>query len=157
MYVSKVLTQPEKNYSVTDRELLAILFAIRKFRCYIEGSHFLVESDHRALKYLQSLKEPSGRLARWLFELQQYDFEISHKPGSQQVVADMLSRNVDLPEDEIAAFKEIKDKWYVERMEQVISRPKKFKDWRVMDGMLYKYTTDELLNPLYSREESWSW
>ena len=90
MYVSKVLTQPEKIYSVTDRELLVILFTIRKFCCYIEGSHFLVKCDHRALKYLQKLKKHSGRLARWLFELQQYDFEISHKPGSQQVVADIL-------------------------------------------------------------------
>ena len=78
IYVTKVLNQPEKNDSDTDRELLAILFAIRKFCCYIEGSHFLVESEHRALKYLQTLKEPSGRLACCLFELQQCDFKISH-------------------------------------------------------------------------------
>ena len=74
---------------------------------------------------------------------------LSHKPGSQQVVAGILSRNVDLPDDEIAA------KWYVKRMDQVISRPKKFKDWKVIDRMLYKHTKDELLDPLYSREESW--
>ena len=60
--LSKVLTQPEKNYSVTDRELLPILVAIRKFRCYIGGSHFLVEIDHGVRKYLQTLK---NLLATW--------------------------------------------------------------------------------------------
>ena len=67
----------------------------------------------------------------------------------------MLSRNVDLPEDEIAAFKEIKDKWYEDIRKDVISRPKKFKAWNVLDGMLYKYANYDLLDPLYSRDESW--
>ena len=112
-----------------------------------------MESDHRALKYLQTLKEPSDHMELWLFELQQYDFEISHKPGSQQLVADMLSRNVNLPEDEIATFKEIRGEWYLDRMDEVISRPKKFKD-KMMNEMLYKYIKVELLDPLYSREKS---
>ena len=71
--VRAVLTQQhkERNYSTTDREMLAILFAIRKFKCYVEGYHFLVETEHMSLKYLQSIKEPTGRLARWILELQE--------------------------------------------------------------------------------------
>ena len=155
VYISKVLSPAERNYSTTDREMLAILFAIRKWRCYIEGYHFIVKSDHMALKFIRNVKEPVGRLARWMLELQQYDFEVQYKKGTLQVVADALSRNVDLAEEEIAAFREIKDEWYSRRINEVIQRPKKYKDWIVVDGLLYKHTKDDLLDPLYSKDEGW--
>ena len=155
VYISRVLTPAEKNYSTTDRELLAIMFAVRKLRCYVEGYHFIIQSDHMALKFLQSFKEPTGRLARWILELQEYDFEIRYKKGSLQVVADALSRNINLSENEIAAFREIKDKWYIERVRDVQKTPRKFQNWQVIDGMLYKHTVDPLLDPLYNREEAW--
>ena len=64
-----------------------------------------------ALKFIQTVKEPAGRLARWMLELQKYGFEIHYKKESLQVVADTLSRNI-----ETTAFREIKDKWYIKRL-----------------------------------------
>ena len=72
------------------------------------------------------------------------------------VVADALSRNLDLLERKISAFREIKDKWYIERVRDVQKTFRKFKNWQVVDGMLHKHTVDPLLDPLYNREEAWS-
>ena len=155
VYVSKDLTSAEKNYSTTDREMLTIRFALRKFRCYIEGYHFIIMIDHMALKFLKTVKEPASRLARWILELQEYDCEIHYKKGSLQVVADTLSRNIDTGEHEKAAFSEVKDQWYNKRLEDVTKSPLKFRDWMVCDKMLYKYTVADLLDPIYNKDEGW--
>ena len=62
VYVSKVLTAAKKNYSTTDRVMLAITFALRKFRCYIKDYHFIVKTDHMDLMFLQTVREPAGFL-----------------------------------------------------------------------------------------------
>ena len=128
VYISRVLTPAERNYSTTDREMLAILYAIRKIRCYVEEHQFIIKTFHMALKYIQSIKELTGRLARWILELQEYDFEIHYKKGSLQVVADALSRNIILGNDEIVAFEEVKNTWYNRRIEEVLRNAKKFSD-----------------------------
>ena len=70
-YASRTLTASERIFFVTERELLAILFSIRKFRCYVKEDHFRVISDHSCLQWIFKLQNPSGRLARWALELQQ--------------------------------------------------------------------------------------
>ena len=95
-YASRRLSRAEVNYSATDRELLAIVWAVEKWRQYLFGHRFAVFTDHRPLTYLQSLKEPKGRMARWISKLQEYDFSLSYKPGPDNVVADCLSRVPDV-------------------------------------------------------------
>ena len=91
-YASRVLNKHERNYSVTEKECLAVIFAVKQFRPYVYGTHFTVITDHSSLRWLQQLKEPEGRLARWALKLQGYNFTILHRAGAQHQNADGLSR-----------------------------------------------------------------
>ena len=92
-YFSRTLSKSERNYSTYDRELLAMVGAIRHFRHHLLGTRFTLRSDHRPLQFLQTTKDPWGirRRARWL-EDQQYNFTLEHVKGTQNPVADALSR-----------------------------------------------------------------
>lgn len=94
-FYSSKLTTAEKNYSVTERECLAVIKAIKKFRPYIEGYHFDIITDHNSLKWLMNTKDLSGRLARWSLKLQPFTFTIYHRKGSLNIVPDCLSRQFD--------------------------------------------------------------
>ncbi|KAG6441256.1 hypothetical protein O3G_MSEX001743 [Manduca sexta] len=91
-YASRLLEPAERNYTTTEREALAVVWAVNKFRGYIEGSQVIVKSDHQPLRWLMSLKSPSGRLARWALTLQAYNLQIQYTPGRSNVIADALSR-----------------------------------------------------------------
>lgn len=93
-YASRLLTTAEQNYTTTEREALAIVWAIQKFRGYVEGATILVQSDHQPLRWLMSLKTPTGRLARWALSLQAFDLHIDYITGKKNVIADTLSRPV---------------------------------------------------------------
>ena len=89
---SRTLTSAEKNYGVVEREALAVVYGITYFRSYLFGKTFLVITDHKCLKYLQTFKNPNSRIVRWLLSLQDYSFEVVYRSGKQNVVADALSR-----------------------------------------------------------------
>jgi hypothetical protein len=91
-YASRTLNDAQVNYTTTEKELLAIIFALEKFRSYLIGSKIIVHTDHSALKYLLTKKDAKPRLIRWILLLQEFDIEIRDKPGRENVVADHLSR-----------------------------------------------------------------
>ncbi|KAJ8006814.1 hypothetical protein DPEC_G00111130 [Dallia pectoralis] len=91
-YYSRTLDKAERHYCVTRRELLAVVAAVRHFKYYLGGLPFVVRTDHSALQWLLSFKEPEGQIARWLEELQPYDFQVEHRAGRRHSNADALSR-----------------------------------------------------------------
>ncbi|XP_076954627.1 uncharacterized protein LOC143629164 [Bidens hawaiensis] len=93
-YASKTLSDAQINYTTTEKELLAVLYALDKFRSYIWGSKVIVFSDHSTVKYLMEKKDVKPRLISWILLLQEFDVEIHDKKGSENVVADHLARLV---------------------------------------------------------------
>ena len=91
-YNGRGLNQAEKNYGTTEREALALVEGIKKFQPYLHRRRFTVVTDHSSLHWLMNVKDASGRLATWALLLQQYDFEIVHRPGKVHGNADSLSR-----------------------------------------------------------------
>ncbi|GFY24548.1 retrovirus-related Pol polyprotein from transposon 297 [Trichonephila clavipes] len=71
-------------------EALAVVWALKKFRGYIEGTEITVASDHQPLKWLLNLKSPTGRLARWALEIQSFNLKVQYIPGKANVVANMF-------------------------------------------------------------------
>ena len=89
-YASRLLNSVEKNYSTTEREALGIIYSVGEFRHYILANHFVFYVDHQALIYLVNRPVVSGKIARWMLLLQEYDFEVVYKPGRNHVMADHL-------------------------------------------------------------------
>lgn len=91
-YASRTLNSAEQNYSVTEKELLAVVWGTHTFRPYLFGRKFQIISDHQPLIWGLKVKDPSSRLLRWRIKLEEYDFDINYKPGKSNTNADALSR-----------------------------------------------------------------
>ena len=91
-YGGRELNPAEVNYSTTEREALAVVDGVKHYQTYLAGGKFFIHTDHGSLSWLMRIKDPTGRLARWSLQLQQYDFEIIHRAGSSNGNADALSR-----------------------------------------------------------------
>jgi hypothetical protein len=91
-YASQRLSKAERNYSTTEREALGMIYNITKFRHYLLGKKFTFHVDHSVLVYLVSKASLTSKLARWTLLLQEYEFDIVHRPSVEHAVADYLSR-----------------------------------------------------------------
>ena len=91
-YASRQMNPAEKNYTTTEREALAVIYACKKFRHYLLGYKVIFHTDHDSLKYLVNKPDLSGRLARWILLLQEFNYEVIVKSGKSNLNADYLSR-----------------------------------------------------------------
>ncbi|GFW85439.1 hypothetical protein TNCV_144841 [Trichonephila clavipes] len=149
-YASRTLTKAEKNYSTTERECLAIVWATNKFRPYIFGKQFTVVTDHHSLCWLMNLKDPSGRLARWALRLQEHDFDVKYKTGKKHSDADAFSRNpveTETPDKFLAvttsmnlAMEQKKDQDLAKL--KLLSNSSKNEEFRFIDGILCRKNFD---------------
>ncbi|GFU06981.1 retrovirus-related Pol polyprotein from transposon 17.6 [Trichonephila clavipes] len=111
-YASRMLNNAERNYTVTERECLAVIWALNKFHNYLGLLPVKVITDHAALIKLTHGKNLSSRMIRWVLKLEEFNVEWEHSPGTQNVVADILSRNpVENKMGEYVARAVIRD-WY---------------------------------------------
>lgn len=91
-YASRTLNKAENNYSVIQKELLVIVWAVKYFRPYLYGRHFTIITDHRPLTCLFGIKDVSSQLMRWRLQLADCDYDITYSAGSEHSNADCLSR-----------------------------------------------------------------
>ena len=91
-YASKTLNEAQRNYTTTEKELLAVVYALDKFRAYLLGAEIIIFTDHSSLKYLLTKQNAKARLFRWVLLLQEFNLQIRDKKVVENVVVDHLSR-----------------------------------------------------------------
>ena len=129
-YSIRTLNDAQQNYTMTEKEFLAVIFALEKFRPYLIGSKTVIFTDHSALKYLMTKKEAKAQLIWWILLLQEFDLEIRDKRGVENVVANHLSRipnapivqaliNKDFPDEHILAI--FKEPWHADIVNYLVT------------------------------------
>lgn len=162
-YTSRMLNKAERNYTVTEKELLALLHCLFKFRAYLEGRPVVCYTDHSSLQWLLGLKSPTGRLARWAQKLSMFDLKIVYKKGKDNIVPDTLSRafeeeegdkdaavatmsipKMDLPTD----WSKSTDPWYQKLKIDVENNPASFPSFSINQGIVFKAVKDKATDRL---------
>jgi hypothetical protein len=91
-FMARALSKSERNHQITKKELLAIIFALNKFHQHLWGRHFTLYTDHKALVYIHSQRELNAMLSKWFDTLLDYNFDVVHLLGMDNVLPDALSR-----------------------------------------------------------------
>ena len=92
-YFSDTVQKSQKNWAATTKEAFALVLAVRHWHVYLAGRSFILNSDHNPLVHMREQKDPRGKFARWITELEEYDYSVKYVPGIENVKADTLSRN----------------------------------------------------------------
>ena len=92
-YFSDAVQKSQKSWSPTTKEAFAMVLAVRHWYVYLAGKHFTLNSDHNPLVYMRNQKDPRGKFARWILELEEYDYTVKYVKGVENVKADAMSRN----------------------------------------------------------------
>nr|GEU96491.1 reverse transcriptase domain-containing protein [Tanacetum cinerariifolium] len=127
-YASKTLTDAESNYTTTEKEMLAVVYAFEKFRSYLIMNKCIVHTDHSTLKCLFAKKDAKARLLRWVLFLQEFDFDVIDTKGAEKLAADHLSR-LENPYENVLDPKEINEKFPLETLSMVTFRSDSGTPW----------------------------
>ncbi|RVX01239.1 Transposon Ty3-I Gag-Pol polyprotein [Vitis vinifera] len=176
-YASKTLNKAQRNYTTTEKELLAVVFALENFELTLVGSFIIVFTDHSALKYLLTKQDAKARLIRWILLLQEFDLQIKDKKGVENVVADHLSRlviahnshplpiNDDFPEESLMFL--VKTPWYAHIANYLVTGEIP-SEWNAQDRkhffakihayyweepFLFKYCADQIIRKCVPEDE----
>nr|GEZ86083.1 hypothetical protein [Tanacetum cinerariifolium] len=117
-YASKTMNQAEANYTTTEKEMLAVVYAFEKFRSYLIMNKSIVYTDHSALKYLFAKKDAKARFLRWILLLQEFDFKVIDTRGAENYAADHLSR-LENPYENVFDPKKINETFPLESLNKV--------------------------------------
>nr|GEW15611.1 reverse transcriptase domain-containing protein [Tanacetum cinerariifolium] len=127
-YASKTMTDAESNYTTTEKEMLAVVYAFERFRSYLIMNKSIVHTDHSALKYLFAKKDAKARLLRWVLLLQEFDFKVLDTKGAENLTTDHLSRLENLYEN-VIDLKEINKTFPLETLSIVTFRGDSSAPW----------------------------
>nr|GFB11797.1 reverse transcriptase domain-containing protein [Tanacetum cinerariifolium] len=112
------MNQAEANYTTTEKEMLALVYAFENFRSYLIMNKSIIYTDHSALKYLFAKKDAKARLLRWILLLQEFDFKVIDTRGAENYAADHLSR-LENPYENVFDPKEINETFLLESLNKV--------------------------------------
>nr|GEX45454.1 reverse transcriptase domain-containing protein [Tanacetum cinerariifolium] len=127
-YASKMMTDAESNYTTTEKEMLAVVYAFEKFRSYLIMNKSIMHTDHSALKYLIDKKDAKARLLWWVLLLQEFDFKVLDTKRDENLVADHLSR-LENPNENVLDPKEINETFPLETLSMVTFRGDSSAPW----------------------------
>nr|GEZ28240.1 reverse transcriptase domain-containing protein [Tanacetum cinerariifolium] len=117
-YASKTMIQAKSDYTATEKEMLAVVYAFEKFRSYLIMNKSIIYTDHSALKYLLSKKDAKARLLGWILLLQEFDFKVINTKGAENYAADHFSR-LENPYENVFDPKEINETFPLESLNKV--------------------------------------
>ncbi|GJW80831.1 reverse transcriptase domain-containing protein [Tanacetum coccineum] len=156
-FASKTLNPTQQKYTITEKELMAIVFAFKKFRSYLILSKTIIHTDRSALKHLFKKQDTKPRLIRWILPLQEFDIEIKDKKGTKNVAADHLSR---IDNDETSDDSEVDDKFPGETLMEINTKDEpwfaNFANYFVGD-IIPKGMTYQQKNKLFSDLKLYFW
>nr|GFA19869.1 reverse transcriptase domain-containing protein [Tanacetum cinerariifolium] len=127
-YASKTTTETESNYTTTEKEMLAVVYAFKKFRSYLIMNKSIVYTDHSALKYLFAKNDSKARLLRWVLLLQEFKFKVIDTKRAENLAADHLSR-LENPHQNVLDPKEINESFPLETLNMVSFRGNSSTSW----------------------------